>query len=261
MKKVIVIGSYHTDLLNALKKAKKDNLIEDYFSYSDYLQKPETINGFPATIYPNELSWVLDQITDTFSNDYIIMKGKIHSNEFLKIVIEINKRLTSEKCIFSHCVVLQKERSKFILTDAAFNLQLTKDNQIAIYNNAVDFYHNLTKKTTEPIVNYVLAECNYKIPNFDLAESFPSSVIPTQVDTALDPKRAKIKNDADTKKADILIVPDINVGNAIWKSLTTLGGFTAAGFVIGTKFTCLLNSRGDSEDSYYKSLLLGGKLQ
>ena len=74
------------------------------------------------------------------------MKGKIHSNDFLRIVIEINKQFTKEKPFLSHCVVLQKERVKFILTDAAFNLQLTRDNQMAIYENAKLFYHTLNKK-------------------------------------------------------------------------------------------------------------------
>lgn len=261
MKKVLVIGEYHTNLLNALKKAKKDGIISDYISYSDYLNNPETSHsGVPDAIYTREIDWIMNQVTDTFCDDYIVMKGKIHSNDFLRIIIDINKQFTKEKVILSHCAVLQKERVKFILTDAAFNTQLTRENQMDIYNNAIKFYYDLTKRKEKPIVNYVLAECNYKIPNFDLAEFFPSNVLPTQLDTALDPVRAKFKNDTEVKKADILIVPDINVGNAIWKALAVLANFTISGFVIGTKFTCLLNSRGDSADSYYKSLLLGSKL-
>lgn len=261
MKKVLVIGDYHENLLKALNKAKDKHIIEDFIGYADYLNETTTsTNGLPKAIYTKEIDWVLSQVTDTFCDEYIVMKGKIHSNDFLRIVIEINKRFTTEKSFLSHCAVLQKERVKFILTDAAFNLQLTRDNQMAIYENAKLFYHTLTKKETEPIINYVLAECNYKIPNFDLAEFFPSDVVPSQLDTALDAERAKFKNSTETKNADIVIVPDINAGNMIWKALTVLGGFTAAGFVVGTKFTCLLNSRGDSEDSYYKSLQLGGKL-
>lgn len=261
MKKVLVVGEYHTNILNALKKAKKAGIISGYVNYSDYLNKPETSHsGLPNAIYTREINWIMNQITDTFCDEYIVMKGKIHSNDFLRIVIDINKQFTKEKVVLSHCVILQKESVKFILTDAAFNTQLTHENQMNIYNNAVKFYYTLTKRKEEPVVNYVLAECNYKIPNFELSEAFPSSVLPAQLDTALDPQRNKLKNSTKTKKADIIIVPDINMGNAIWKSLTVLGGFTVAGFVVGTKFTCLLNSRGDSEDSYYKSLQLGGKL-
>lgn len=261
MKKVLVIGDYHENLLKALNKAKDKHIIEDFIGYADYLNETTTsTDGLPKAIYTKEIDWVLSQVTDTFCDEYIVMKGKIHSNDFLRIIIDINKQFTKEKVILSHCAVLQKERVKFILTDAAFNTQLTRENQMDIYNNAVKFYYNLTKRKEEPIINYVLAECNYKIPNFDLAEFFPSNVLPTQLDTALDPQRNKLKNSAETKKVDIVIVPDINMGNAIWKSLTVLGNFTASGFVIGTKFTCLLNSRGDSADSYYKSLLLGSKL-
>lgn len=261
MKKVLVIGEYHPELLKALNKAKQRAFIEDFVNYSDYLNKPTTnIEGLPKAIYKTELDWVMNQITDTFCDEYIVMKGKIHSNDFLRIIIEINKKFTEEKVFLSHCAILEKNRFKFILTDAAFNTQLTRENQLNIYNNAVNFYHNLTKKTIDPVVNYVLAECTYKIPHFDLAEFFPSNVIPSQLDTALDPLRAKLKNDTDVKKADIIIVPDINVGNAIWKSLSVLGGVITSGFVVGTKFTCLLNSRGDDQLSYFKSIKYGVKL-
>ena len=261
MKKILVVGDYHDNLTKALEKAKAKKLIDGYLNYFDYLNSVDSNeNGLPKAIYNNELDYVLSLVTDTFAQDYIVMKGKIHSNDFLRIIIEINKRLTDKKVFLSHCAVLEKERVKFILTDAAFNLQLTRDNQIDVYNNVVDFYHKYTKKENEPIVNYVLAECNYKIPNFDLAEFFPSNVQPAQVDTALDINRAKFKNGTDNQKADILIVPDINMGNAIWKTATVLADFTASGFVVGTEFICLLNSRGDSEKSFFRSIVNGLKL-
>ena len=261
MKKVLVIGEYHPELLKALDRAKQKNVIEDYCNYSDYMTKPTiNTNGLPDAIYTNELDYILSLTNDTFCSDYIVMKGKIHSSDFLRIIIEINKRYTKEKTILSHCAILEKNRTKFILSDAAFNLELTDKNQMAIYNNAVKFYKDFTKKETEPIVNYILAECNENIPNYNKIKGFPETVITTQLDTALDIEKAKFKNGTDAKKADIIIVPDINVGNAIWKSLTTLSDYIASGFIIGTKFVCLLNSRGDSSLSYYKSIVYGTRL-
>ena len=119
MKKVLVIGDYHDNLLEALNKAKDKHIIEDYVGYTDYLNSIDSsTDGLPKAIYTKEIDWINSLITDTFCDEYIVMKGKIHSNDFLRIVIDINKQFTEEKPFLSHCVVLQKERVKFILTDA-----------------------------------------------------------------------------------------------------------------------------------------------
>ena len=53
---------------------------------------------------------------------------------------------------------------------------------------------------------------------------------------------------------DLLVTPDITVGNAIWKSLTILNNWYAKGYVIGGKLISILLSRSDSEESYYESI-------
>ena len=53
---------------------------------------------------------------------------------------------------------------------------------------------------------------------------------------------------------DLLITPDITVGNVIWKSLTILNNWYAKGYVIGGRLNTILLSRSDSEESYYESI-------
>ena len=56
--------------------------------------------------------------------------------------------------------------------------------------------------------------------------------------------------------ADILVVPEITVGNVFYKSLTYLGGAKAAGMLIGAKAPVVLSSRSDSEESKLYSMAL-----
>mgnify|MGYP003455850749 CR=1 FL=1 len=146
-----------------------------------------------------------------------------------------------------------------------------------VYYLGRSYYYELIKADTTglaalegaPKTVYVLAENNTNIPGYefkDILQQFWNysykSIDVLQLDAALDLDIAKLKNSKTTKKdlADILIVPDINVGNAIWKSLTVFGDFTVAGIVWGMFIPCLLNSRGDKKASYYRSLEYGVKI-
>lgn len=46
--------------------------------------------------------------------------------------------------------------------------------------------------------------------------------------------------------ADILLVPDIEAGNMLYKELTWLAGAATAGLVLGTRVPVLLTSRSDA---------------
>ena len=47
-------------------------------------------------------------------------------------------------------------------------------------------------------------------------------------------------------RADVLIVPDLEAGNMLAKSLTFLAGADAAGIVLGARVPIILTSRADS---------------
>ena len=81
---------------------------------------------------------------------------------------------------------------------------------------------------------------------------------PLSYDIAIDPDIAAEKkyNGEIQGDADLLIVPGIDSGNVIYKTLTVSAGATAAGIILGGGDPFILTSRGDSAISKYASICL-----
>ena len=81
---------------------------------------------------------------------------------------------------------------------------------------------------------------------------------PLAIDNALSSDSCAIKGIRSPidGKADILIVPNIETGNVLYKSLTLFGQARVAGILAGTKVPVVLTSRADSEDSKFLSIML-----
>jgi len=71
---------------------------------------------------------------------------------------------------------------------------------------------------------------------------------PFALDNAISPEAAAVKKIVSpvAGKADILVVPDLESGNMLAKSLSFLAGADAAGIVLGAKVPIILTSRADS---------------
>jgi phosphate acetyltransferase len=71
---------------------------------------------------------------------------------------------------------------------------------------------------------------------------------PLALDNAINVEAAAIKNIVSpvAGRADVLIVPDLEAGNMLAKSLTFLAGADAAGIVLGARVPIILTSRADS---------------
>lgn len=60
--------------------------------------------------------------------------------------------------------------------------------------------------------------------------------------------------------ADILVTPNIEAGNILYKALTTLSGCTMAAVVVGSRVPVVVPSRGDSDGSKFHSIALASLL-
>ncbi len=58
-------------------------------------------------------------------------------------------------------------------------------------------------------------------------------------------------------KADILLAPDIEAGNILYKSLVFFSKSKNAGVIVGAKAPVILTSRADNEESKLNSIALG----
>ena len=71
---------------------------------------------------------------------------------------------------------------------------------------------------------------------------------PLALDNAISLEAAKIKkiDSPVAGRANVLVVPDLEAGNMLAKSLSFLAGADAAGIVLGARVPIILTSRADS---------------
>ena len=107
-----------------------------------------------------------DDLPNT-QDDFILMKCDIHSDDFLRRIIAINKKLTDgQKFYLTHCFVLFNKsgnRTPFILSDAAC-VPMPDENQLThIIENAKDLFEDLFNK--QPVISLISAggDTNIKI--------------------------------------------------------------------------------------------------
>ena len=146
-----------------------------------------------------------------------------------------------------------------IITDAAVNIAPTLEEKMNILQNAIDLAHALQFPEVRVAVLSAMETVNPKVPSTVEAAALCKMVDrrqitgalvdgPLALDNAIDPAAAKIKNiDSPVAgRANVLIVPDLEAGNMLAKSLSFLAGADAAGIVLGARVPIVLTSRADS---------------
>lgn len=200
--------------------------------------------------------------------EYILMKCDIHSDDFLRLVIAINKKLMNgEKFFLTHCGVFFDKsgtRPPFILTDAAC-IPMPDETQLThIVNNAVKLYATVFDDKRAPFISLISAggDTNTKLAptlySWFVAhkQDFPNDTLRLeQLDVALD-KNIRDEKHLTGEIADIIVVDNINTGNAIFKSLSVSGNWEPACFLMGAKNTVVLNSRGATENALIKNIMM-----
>ena len=248
MKKILCFGEVSNKYKNAIENA---------------MQQCPDISGWDFAPENDELP--------ASDEEFILMKCDIHSDDFLRRVIAINKKLTNgEKFYLTHCTVLCDKtghRAPFILTDAAC-IPMPDENQLThIVKNAVSLFDKLFGGRA-PFISLISAggDTNTKISpvlyswhNAHVQDFPPSTLRLEQLDVALD-SRVRAEKHLTGELADIIVVDNINTGNAIFKSLSVLSdNWQAMCFLMGAKNTVLLNSRGVPQDVLTKNILLATK--
>lgn len=253
VKKILIFGDLLETHNNVLSKAKSAEIISDY-----------------KNITTNE-SVTLSDISD----NTIIMKGYIHTDDFLRKIIPIIKDIYTQKNLgkplLTHCAVLKNKNDgqTFILTDAACIPYPSNDQRTTIVNNAIKLYRKISNNT-ECNISLISAggNTNDKISpelydwwknNLHTFADKHINLRLEQLDVALNKKIRSCKQTIGDI-ADIVVCPDINTGNSIWKCLTTLTDeWLCAGILMGGEIPIILNSRGDSIESMLYSIEIATK--
>jgi phosphate acetyltransferase len=189
-----------------------------------------------------------------------LMKGSLHTDELMAEVVKRDTGLRTARRI-SHCFVLDipTHKEALIISDAAVNIAPTLEDKVHIVQNAIDLAHALRFPDVRVAILSAMETVNPKVPSTVEAAALckmadrgqiTGAVLdgPLALDNAISLQAAEIKKIVSpvAGRANVLIVPDLEAGNMLAKSLTFLAGADCAGIVLGAKVPIILTSRADT---------------
>jgi phosphate acetyltransferase len=189
-----------------------------------------------------------------------LMKGSLHTDELMGAVVARETGIRTAKRI-SHCFVMDVPGHKdpLIITDAAVNIVPTLDDKVDIVQNAIDLAKALQFPEVRVAILSAMETINSKVVSTIEAAALckmadrgqiVGAILdgPLALDNAISPEAATIKHIVSpvAGRANVLVVPDLEAGNMLAKSLSFLAGADAAGIVLGARVPIILTSRADS---------------
>jgi phosphate acetyltransferase len=189
-----------------------------------------------------------------------LMKGSLHTDELMAAVVKRDTGLRTARRV-SHCFVMDVpgHADALIITDAAVNIAPTLEDKVHILQNAIDLAHAMEMGEVRVAILSAMETVNPKVPSTIEAAALCKMVDrgqitgalvdgPLALDNAINLDAAKIKKIASpvAGRANVLLVPDLEAGNMLAKSLSFLAGADAAGIVLGARVPIILTSRADS---------------
>ena len=197
----------------------------------------------------------------------IIVKGHIHTDILMKEVLLRKYNLIGKKRL-SHVwhMTLDKEDKPLIITDGALNVNPNVKTKMHILKNVVDFCHriNIAKpkisilSATEEVLDSMQSSIDAKeICKLAEKENLNADIFgPLAFDNSVSKKSAEIKGIKNivAGDADVLLVPNVETGNALVKMMIYFMGACAAGVVIGGKVPVVITSRSDDATARLASI-------
>jgi phosphate acetyltransferase len=189
-----------------------------------------------------------------------LMKGSLHTDELMGAAVARETGIRTGRRI-SHCFVMDVPRhpDALIISDAAINIAPSLEAKVDIVQNAIDLAHALGAAEVRVAILSAMETVNPKVASTVEAAALckmadrgqiTDAVLdgPLALDNAINPEAAAIKHIVSpvAGRANVLIVPDLEAGNMLAKSLSFLAGADAAGIVLGTRVPIILTSRADS---------------
>jgi len=190
----------------------------------------------------------------------MLMKGSLHTDELMGAVVRTATGLRTERRI-SHAFIMDVPSldRAIIVTDAAINIFPTLEDKQHIIQNAIDLAQALGFSQPKVAILSAMETVNPKIQSTVEAGALCKMADrgqitggmldgPLALDNAINLSAAQIKHIQSPVAgyADILVVPDLEAGNMLAKSLSFMADADAAGIVLGARVPIILTSRADS---------------
>lgn len=277
IKTVSVAVAQDEPVLEAIRDAKKNGianaiLVGDKEKIIEIAGKVDLdVSQFEIVDEPNIKKATLKavELVSTGKAD-IVMKGLVDTATFLRSVLNKEIGLRTGR-LMSHVAIFETEAFDrlLFLTDVAFNMYPTLKDKIQIINNAVAVAHAVG--IAEPKVAPL---CAIETVNENMPATLDAALLskmsdrgqikgcivdgPYALDNALSEEAAKHKNVTGVVagKADILLMPNIETGNVMYKTLTYTTNSKNGGILVGTAAPVVLTSRADSHETKMYSVAL-----
>ncbi len=189
-----------------------------------------------------------------------LMKGSLHTDELMGAVVGRETGIRTARRI-SHCFVMDVPGRKdpLIITDAAVNISPSLEDKVDIVQNAIDLARAMRFQEVRVAILSAMETVNPKVASTIEAAALckmadrgqiTGGILdgPLALDNAISEEAAAIKHIVSpvAGRANVLVVPDLEAGNMLAKSLSFLAGADAAGIVLGARVPIILTSRADS---------------
>ncbi|MBS0525864.1 MAG: phosphate acetyltransferase [Proteobacteria bacterium] len=189
-----------------------------------------------------------------------LMKGSLHTDELMAAVVARDTGIRTARRI-SHCFVMDvpNHANALIISDAAVNIAPDLEAKVDIVQNAIDLAHALGADEVRVAILSAMETVNPKVPSTIEAAALCKMADrgqitgalldgPLALDNAISRDAAAMKHIVSpvAGRANVLIVPDLEAGNMLAKSLSFLANADAAGIVLGARVPIILTSRADS---------------
>ncbi len=277
--KLAVIASHDEGVLEAVVKASERGIVEPIL-IGDQNRTREIANQLEIKvdryeiIHEENLERAAElgvKLIREGKADFI-MKGLIDTSTLLKAVLNKEWGLRTDS-LLSHVMVYEvpSYHKLIYLTDGGMNLSPSTEQKVKIIENSVIVAKALGNETVKIACLAAKEKVDLKmdatVQAMELKEKylngeFEDGVIvdgPMALDLAVSKDSAKIKGYRSdvAGDADVLLVPNIEMGNGIGKSITYFAGGKSAGIIMGAKVPIVLVSRADTYETKLYSIALG----
>lgn len=278
--RLVVVAAQDADVLDAVAKAAELGMIEPILVGDQAkiiaIAQSECVDLTEIKIIHEpdvELAAKLSVRMVREGNADFLMKGLIETSVLLKAVLDRDFGLRTDSQL-SHVMIyeLPTYHKLLFLTDGGMNIEPTLEEKAKIIRNAIEAAHALGLETVKVACLAAKEKVNAKMPVTVDARALetmsesgvfgPGAIVegPLAFDLAVSAEAAKIKGFKSkiAGDADVLLVPNIEVGNGIGKALTYLvSGAKSAGVIMGASTPVVLVSRADSYEVKLNSIALG----
>jgi len=257
-----VMESVKENLINPIFIGNKDEILKSANQLKWNISKYEIINE-PVE---NNTAGIAAKLASE-NKIQIIVKGHIHTDILMKEVLKREYNLLGKKRL-SHIwhMTINKTDSPIIITDGALNVLPNIKTKMHILKNVVNFSNRIGIKRPKVSVLSATEEVLKSIPSSIEAneitklakeENINADIFgPLAFDNSISKKSAAIKGikNAVAGQADVLLVHNVETGNALVKMMIYFMGACAAGVVIGGKVPVVITSRSDEAQARLASI-------